>query len=455
MTLALAATRTRRIRQGPGVMIPSLRHPMVTASAIATLVSLVGKNRVVIGIGTGFTGRRAMGQKPLRWQDMPRMVDDIRRLLAGDTVELEGAAARMLHWPGQAPNRPIEVPFVLGVNGPKGLETAAAMRCGVITSRPRPDAAYDKSLDVILLGFGTILDPGETLSSPRVINTVGPGAMVSYHAFLEQHDARLDGFPNAKRFIELANAVDRSQRHLALHSGHLTELNAIDRQVIIGEVLSIAPLVCRPAELPERLVGLARQASPRSPSSLWATSPASCRRSRMQLGFRRRPEQSSRPCSGRTGQCRDYVVARSWSSASAASRQVTTCGRLIRLNRELIHDGHAARSSDGPGPNCSSCGPDRRAPARRLGRRRDQDRATWLVPWRCCRRQPSRLRLPELAPQQARDNAQSQECGGPRHLLQTGGACRCCGRELPLRRQASARHRLRGRRQHQPEDRLW
>jgi len=72
MTLALAATRTRRIRLGPGVMIPSLRHPMVTASAIATLVSLVGKNRVVVGIGAGFTDRRAMGQKPLRWQDMPR-----------------------------------------------------------------------------------------------------------------------------------------------------------------------------------------------------------------------------------------------------------------------------------------------------------------------------------------------------------------------------------------------
>jgi 5,10-methylenetetrahydromethanopterin reductase len=126
MTLALAAARTSRIRLGPGVMIPSLRHPMVTASAIATLVSLVGESRVIIGIGTGFTGRRAMGQKPLRWQDMPRMVGDIRRLLAGETVEIEGAATSMLHWPGQAPNRPIEVPFVLGVNGPKGLETAAA-----------------------------------------------------------------------------------------------------------------------------------------------------------------------------------------------------------------------------------------------------------------------------------------------------------------------------------------
>jgi len=259
MTLALAAARTRRIRLGPGVMIPSLRHPMVTASAIATLVSLVGQSRVVVGVGAGFTGRRAMGQKPLRWQDMPTMVGGIRGLLAGDTVEFDGAPTRMLHWPGQAPNRPIEVPFVLGVNGPKGLEMAAAMRCGVITSRPRPDAAYDTSRDVILLGFGTILDQGETLSSPRVIDTVGPGVMVAYHAFLEQHDARLDHFPNAKRFIELANAVDPRQRHLALHSGHLTELNAIDRQVITGEAMNIAPLVCRPDELPARLAGLAAQ----------------------------------------------------------------------------------------------------------------------------------------------------------------------------------------------------
>ena len=232
---------------------------MVTASAIATLVSLVGKSRIVIGIGAGFTGRRAMGQKPLRWRDMPKMVGDIRRLLAGETVEIEGAATRMLHWPGQAPNRPIEVPFVLGVNGPKGLKAAAAMRCGVITSRPRPDADYDKSLDVILLGFGTILDQGETLSSPRVINTAGPGVMVAYHAFLEQRDARLDGFPNAKRFVELANAVDPGERHLALHSGHLTELNAIDLQVITGEAMRITPLVCRPAELPERLAVLAAQ----------------------------------------------------------------------------------------------------------------------------------------------------------------------------------------------------
>jgi 5,10-methylenetetrahydromethanopterin reductase len=124
MTLALAATRTRRIVLGPGVLIPSLRHPMVTAAALAHLVQLAGAERVVVGVGSGFTGRRAMGQKPLRWADMAGHIEDIRTLLRGGTVELEGRATRMLHWPGQAPARPIELPFVVAVNGPRGQATA-------------------------------------------------------------------------------------------------------------------------------------------------------------------------------------------------------------------------------------------------------------------------------------------------------------------------------------------
>ena len=86
MILALAAKRTQRIRLGPGVLIPSLRHPMVTASAIATLVGLVGQERVIIGAGTGFTGRRAMGQKPLKWADFPKMIDQVQSLLRGETT---------------------------------------------------------------------------------------------------------------------------------------------------------------------------------------------------------------------------------------------------------------------------------------------------------------------------------------------------------------------------------
>src|SRR5437764_15151072 len=66
MTLALAAERTQRIGLGPGVLVPSLRHPMVNAAATAALVALA-PGRVVISFGTGFTGRRAMGYRAITW----------------------------------------------------------------------------------------------------------------------------------------------------------------------------------------------------------------------------------------------------------------------------------------------------------------------------------------------------------------------------------------------------
>ena len=232
MTLALAAVRTSRITLGPGVLIPSLRHPMVTAAAIAHLVGLVGEERVVIGVGTGFTGRRAMGQKPLRWADMPGHVGTVQALLHGDTIEVEGRLARMLHGDAQAPARPINVRWVLGVNGPKGLATAAEMGVGVFSSRPRVDASYAHVPSATLLGFGTVVRDGETLPSPRVLEIAGAPAAVGYHAFLEQNDARLASLPNADLFVALATAIPEESRHLELHAGHLTVMNDIDREVM-------------------------------------------------------------------------------------------------------------------------------------------------------------------------------------------------------------------------------
>src|SRR5215216_2209746 len=56
MVLALAASRTERIGLGPAVLVPSLRHPMVNAAAIATLAAQA-PGRVAVALGSGFTGR--------------------------------------------------------------------------------------------------------------------------------------------------------------------------------------------------------------------------------------------------------------------------------------------------------------------------------------------------------------------------------------------------------------
>src|SRR6185436_5315672 len=123
MTLALAADRTQRIGIGPGVLIPSIRHVLATASAIAHLESLAG-GRTAYAFGSGFTGRHALGQRPLRWADVAAYVTDLRALLAGESVDVDGAKVAMLHGSQQAPARPIAPPFLIGTSGPKGEETA-------------------------------------------------------------------------------------------------------------------------------------------------------------------------------------------------------------------------------------------------------------------------------------------------------------------------------------------
>ena len=105
VTLALAAERTERIGLGPGVLVPSLRHPMVNAAATANLVALA-PGRVVVAFGTGFTGRRAMGYRAIKWAFMDAYIRAYRGLLRGETIEWEGARMRMLHPPGHGADRP-------------------------------------------------------------------------------------------------------------------------------------------------------------------------------------------------------------------------------------------------------------------------------------------------------------------------------------------------------------
>ena len=150
MTLGRAAERTRRIQLGPGVLIPSLRHVLVTASAVATLVGLA-PGRVNVGIGSGFTGRLAMGQRPNPWRLVAEYIRQLKALLAGEVVEIEGAATQMIHGPGQAPSRPIRVPIVVGTGGPRGEAVARQLGDGIFTVVPVAGFAWAS-----LLTFGTV-----------------------------------------------------------------------------------------------------------------------------------------------------------------------------------------------------------------------------------------------------------------------------------------------------------
>ena len=79
MALASAAERTSTIGLGPGVLVPSLRHPMTNAAAIATLAARA-PGRVAVAIGSGFTGRYTLGKRPLKWAYVEEYVSALRGL---------------------------------------------------------------------------------------------------------------------------------------------------------------------------------------------------------------------------------------------------------------------------------------------------------------------------------------------------------------------------------------
>src|SRR5271163_4105531 len=106
MVLSRCAERTSRIGLGPGVLVPSLRHPMVNAAAIAELVDQA-PDRVAVAVGSGFTGRFSLGKRPLPWRQVAEYVRCLKKLLAGETAEWDGARIRMMHPSGYGATRPI------------------------------------------------------------------------------------------------------------------------------------------------------------------------------------------------------------------------------------------------------------------------------------------------------------------------------------------------------------
>jgi 5,10-methylenetetrahydromethanopterin reductase len=230
MTLAECAAVTERIGLGPGVLIPALRHPLVTASAIAHLVSRA-PGRVMVGVGSGFTGRVAMGKRPMAWAKVAEFVTVVGELLAGRTTEWDGAAIRMLHADGFTPSRPIDVPFVLGVSGPLGQETARKLGIGVLNKSP-----LDGFPHCGVVTFGTVLGEDENPLDDRVIAAAGHAVAVGLHGAAERTSPS-DMPADVIAWLAAYADVPTDERHLAMHDLHLVGVTARDRPHITATAM--------------------------------------------------------------------------------------------------------------------------------------------------------------------------------------------------------------------------
>ena len=228
MTLALAAERTERIGLAPGVLVPSLRHPMVNAAATATLAALA-PGRVAVSFGTGFTGRRAMGYRAITWAYMESYIRAFRGLLRGDVVEWEGAQMQMLHPDGHAPARPVDVPVLIGALGPKGHRVAKELGDGLYVTLQLPEFLREYSW-VPYLVWGTVLDPDERTDTEHARQAAGPGWALAYHGAYEFGGvSAVRALPGGAEWLDVVEQTPPERRHLAVHSGHCVELGEADQ----------------------------------------------------------------------------------------------------------------------------------------------------------------------------------------------------------------------------------
>ena len=245
--MALAAEKTKTLILGTGVAIPGNRIAPVTAHSIATINQLA-PGRVILGLGTGFTGRNTMGLPPLPLGALREQTEQCRALLRGEEVLYrDGQRQRwikFLHPDRGYINLKDPIPIYIAANGPKALALTGELADGWITTLSDPDsfqknlAQVQRGADAVgrqasslpntMLTTSCVLQPGESAVAPRVLERVGPFAVVALHALWERSAVAADLPPALQQLYQryeteyvagLRTPADR--RYLEIHEGHL------------------------------------------------------------------------------------------------------------------------------------------------------------------------------------------------------------------------------------------
>jgi len=269
-TMALAAQNTTRIKLGSLVSIPTNRIAPVTASAIATINKLA-PGRVILAMGTGYTGRNTMGLPQISVQHLREYTQQVIGLLAGEDVLFrEGDKERwirLIHADHEDfINIKDPIPVFVAANGPRALGVVGELAEGWVTTlRTRTDLADNyaaikesaaqsgRSTDkpyTVALSYGCVLREGESLSSERVLARVGPSIMPGVHAQWEAKygpGANLGMSPDSEvadtyeaylQEFAATHSTPSDRLYLDAHRGHMVFLKPGEEQFTTPELMA-------------------------------------------------------------------------------------------------------------------------------------------------------------------------------------------------------------------------
>ncbi|MFQ5382440.1 MAG: LLM class flavin-dependent oxidoreductase, partial [Dehalococcoidia bacterium] len=253
-TLALAATRTSRIRLGTGVSIAGTRIAPVTASAIATINELA-PGRVFLGLGTGHTAMRTMGQDQMRLGPFKEYVRVVRDLLEGKSTPFtyEGLTREVAFMHKEMGYYRLEprIPIHISALGPLTQRWAGGVADGVVMVGTNPETiaagmenvregarrvgrALSSDLEVTTLLTGMVLRPGETTETERALDEAGVWVSQMLHAAWHRASEPKRALGNAPSYLAdvwedycaYVEAMDTpaERRYQQVHVGHCSFL---------------------------------------------------------------------------------------------------------------------------------------------------------------------------------------------------------------------------------------
>jgi alkanesulfonate monooxygenase SsuD/methylene tetrahydromethanopterin reductase-like flavin-dependent oxidoreductase (luciferase family) len=280
---ALAAQHTRTLRIGPGTAICGTRIPPVQVAAMATL-NRMAPGRVFLGIGTGNTAMRTMGQKPMKMAAFAEYLRVLSGLLDGQVVDysFEGRTRpiRMLRHDSRFMNLKPRIPLYVSGFGPRAMSLAGEYGDGIIFAIPPRGVPVQEALAHArqgaarsgrdMAGFRNatliniaLLEPGEPADSDRIKQTVGPNVMASVYYFYDMvHERGLDPPEFLQRiwkpYCALVEQTPPEHRHFRTHEFHYTDLHPGEAELIDEQLIRDTCLVGTPDELVERIRALER-----------------------------------------------------------------------------------------------------------------------------------------------------------------------------------------------------
>ncbi len=281
--LALAARQTSRLHIGPGTAICGTRIPPVQVAAMATL-NRIAPGRVFLGIGTGHTAMRSMGQRPMKIAEFAEYLRVLAALLRGEVVDyafngVTRPISMLMHewkYMNLEPRIPLYVsgfgPRAMGLAGeygdglvfaipPRGVPVAQALahaRQGA--SRVNRDLGNFHSAALTSVG---VLQPGEAVDSDRIKETLGPNVMASVGYFYDDvQKGRIQLPPFLERiwrpYCALVEQTPAEYRHFRTHEFHYSRLHPGEAALIDAQLIRDTCLVGTPEELIELIRALER-----------------------------------------------------------------------------------------------------------------------------------------------------------------------------------------------------